>query len=134
MTDDRSFPTNTSEFVAMINNRVFPSSPEFRMRLRSSLVHSFIGKIDSKIRGVQVKYEDVNSTKINCYIEGEFTEEEREEISEVETEIICDFCTPYNEINIWIEIIRIDSPNPLPQDYSAPEEWFYRKKASRRCD
>jgi hypothetical protein len=95
MTSDRTFPTNTSEFVAMINSRIFPNSPEFSMRLRSSLVHSFIGKIDPKIRGIQVSYENANDTKINCYVEGELTEEEREEISEVETEIVCDFCTPY---------------------------------------
>ena len=128
MTNNRTFPANTSEFVAMINNRIFPSSPEFRMMLRSSLVHSFIGKIDFKVRGIQISYESANDTKITCYVEGELTEEEREEISEVETEIMCDFCTPYNEISIWIETIRLDSPNPLPQDYSAPEEWFYRKK------
>jgi hypothetical protein len=110
----------------MINNRIFPNSPEFRMKLRSSLVHHFIGKIDYKIRGIQSQYKNANNTKINCYVEGELTEEEQEEISEVESEIVSDFCTPYNEVNIWFETIRIDLPNPLPQNNSA--EWFYRRK------
>jgi hypothetical protein len=109
-----------------MNNQIFPNSPEFRMKLRSSLVHHFIGKIDCKIRGIQSQYEDANNTQINCYIEGELTEEEQDDISEVETGIVCDFCTPYNEINIWFEIIRLDSPNNLPQNNSA--EWFYRRK------
>jgi hypothetical protein len=110
----------------MINNRIFPNSPDFRIRLRSNLVHAFIGKIDFRIRGIKVSYEDANNTSINCYFDGEVTEEDREEISEIETEIISDFCTPYNEINLWLEIIRLDSPNPLPQNNSA--EWFYRRK------
>lgn len=97
------------------------------MKLRSSLVHAFLGRIDSKVRGVQMSYENANDTKITCYIEGELTEEEREEICEIETEIICDFGTPYNEINIWVETIGLDSPKPLPHDYSAAE-WFYIKK------
>jgi hypothetical protein len=110
----------------MINNRIFRNSPEFRMQLKTSLVHHFIGEIDCKIRGIQIQYENDNNTKINCYFEGELTEEEREDLSEVETGIACDFCTPYNEINIWFDTIRLDSPNPLPQNSSA--EWFYRKK------
>ena len=110
----------------MINTNNFPNSPEFRMELRSSLVHHFIGKIDCKIRGIQSQYESANNTKIICYFEGELTEEEQEEISEVHTNVICDFCTPYNEICIWFELIRLDLPNPLPQNNSA--EWFYRKK------
>jgi hypothetical protein len=117
-----------SRFPLTHHCRVFPNTPEFRMRLKTSLVHSFIGKIDAKIRAIQISYENANNTKINCYVDGELTEEELEEISEVETEIVCDFCTPYNEINIWIEIIRIDSPNPPPHDYFALKEWFYRKK------
>jgi hypothetical protein len=98
MTNNRDIPANTSEFVAMINSRVFPNSPEFRMRLKTSLVNAFIGKIDSKIRGIQMSYENTNDTKINCYIDSDLTEEEREDLSEVEDEIVCDFCTPYNEI------------------------------------
>ena len=110
----------------MISNQIFPNSPEFRIKLRSSLVHNFIGKIDCKIRGIQSQYENANNTKIICYFEGELTDEEQEEISEVESDIVSDFCTPYNEINIWFETVRLDLPNPLPQNNSA--EWFYRKK------
>jgi hypothetical protein len=78
MTNDRALPTNASEFVAMVNSRVFPNTPEFRMSLKTSLVHSFIDKIDAKIRGVQISYENANDTKINCYVDGELTEEELE--------------------------------------------------------
>ena len=110
----------------MINNQIFPNSQDFYISLHFHLIYAFMSKIDFKIRGIKAKYEDSNSTKVICYFDGEVTEEDREEIAEVEDEIIAAFCSPYNAINIYFEIIRLDSPNPLPQNNSS--EWFYRRK------
>jgi hypothetical protein len=110
----------------MSSNRNFLDNQELRIKFQFHLIHAFIGKIDFKIRGIQSSYESINNTRVICYFDGEITEEDREEIAEVEDEIIAAFCSPYNATNIWFETIRLDSPNPLPQDNLA--EWFYRRK------
>jgi hypothetical protein len=103
-----------------------PAFRDFRVRLYFYLVYAFMGKIDFRIRGIHIEYKDINNTKIDCYFDGEVTEIDLDEISEVETEIVCQFCSPYNEVNLWFEVIRLDSPDPLPCNLS--QDWFYRRK------
>jgi hypothetical protein len=99
---------------------------DFRVKLQLNLIHAFLGKIDPKVRGIQIDYQGDNHTKINCYFDGEVTEIDKNETCTIESEIISGFCSPYNKINVWFEIIRLDSPTPLPWDNST--EWFYLKK------
>jgi hypothetical protein len=105
---------------------------DFRAKLYFSLTRSFLGKIDSRLRAIQMKY-DGDQIRIFCYFDGKITSDDMEEISEVEDGIISDFCTPYNEITVLCECERLDAPAELPWDKTT--EWFYlrKEKSSIQC-
>ena len=103
----------------MMNNQ------DFRAKLYLSLTHSFLGKIDPRLRAIQMKF-DNDQIRVICYFDGEITDDDIEEISEVEDVIISDFCTPYNKIMVLCECKRLDAPAELPCDKIT--EWFYLRK------
>ncbi|AFY96062.1 hypothetical protein [Chamaesiphon minutus] len=78
-----------------------------------SLIHAFLGKIDSRIRGIQVIADGV-TIKVKCCFDDEITEVDQKEIDEIESEIISALCSPYNEVTVCFESIRLDSPTSLP--------------------
>lgn len=83
---------------------------------------AFLGKIGLNIRGIQIEYEK-QTILIRCFFDKNISDEDYEEIGEIETEMISSI---YGNYNIVSSCIKIDSPNPLPWKDST--EWFYLRK------
>lgn len=98
------------------------SNHENIKRLKLSIQSALLGAITANMRNIAI---DINENKIILYffINGEISDDDRENISIIETEIIADF---EDEFDIESIIKRIDSPEliVLERGYSV----FQRKE------
>lgn len=101
-----------------------PLSSSIISSLYQTLCYYFAGEITPNIRGVQIEYQE-ERIFINCYFDGEIADEEIEEISLIETDLICSF---YGEHNVLINCIciRLDAPKNIP--ISKFTSWLYLRK------
>lgn len=81
-------------------------------RLKLSIQSALLGAITENIRNVAVY---INEKKIFLYffINGEISEDEKENISIIETEVIADF---EDDFDIESIIKRVDTPEPITLD------------------
>jgi|GEM_PF-6634268 len=87
------------------------------------LSYQFLGKIGFNIRAIQIVYKE-KEIAILCYFDEKITDEQREEISQIETELICSLV--WKELNIYCDCIVLDSQIPMYIDDST--EMFYLRK------
>ncbi|MBZ4396329.1 hypothetical protein VZQ01_24685 [Myxococcus faecalis] len=94
---------------------------------RSSLVHlslqrALLGAIPSRLRAVTVRFDDTR-LHFEAFFDGAIRDEDRETMSEVETELIADFPDDHE---ISHELIRLDPPALIPKDRA----WVYYRQES----
>jgi len=75
-----------------------------------SIQRALLGEVSSALRGVSVDW-DHQTINIRSYFDSEISEDDRESMSSVQTEVLADF--PSHGVNM--EIIRLDVPAELPQ-------------------
>lgn len=96
-------------------------SIELRIRVLLSLQAALLNNISANIRGITCRWSTSEIT-IHCYFQGEISDDDRESMECVATEVIADF----PEHKISIECKRLDLPEPLnPHTLSA---WVYRRR------
>ncbi len=85
---------------------------EYIKRLKLSIQSALLGAITENIRNVAVY---INEKKILLYffIDGEIREDDKENISIIETEVIADF---EDDFDIESIIKRVDTPEPITLD------------------
>lgn len=94
---------------------------ELRIRVLLSLQTALLDEITPNIRGITCGWSNYLIT-INCYFDGEISEDDRESMECVATEVIANF----SQHKISISSKRLDIPEPLnPYTLS---EWVYRRK------
>lgn len=92
-----------------------------RVELLLSMQKALLGEITPNIRGITCGCNE-SEIIIKCYFNNEISEEEKEAMECVATEVIA--CFPNQKINL--ECKRIDFPEPLmPYKLS---EWVYLRK------
>ncbi|MCT4713942.1 hypothetical protein MUA01_02905 [Enterobacteriaceae bacterium H18W14] len=79
---------------------------------RLSLQRALLGKVTENIRGVIASL-DENNILLTFYYDGAITEEDKENASEIETEVIADFD---EEFTIDTSVKRFDYPQPIKLD------------------
>lgn len=82
---------------------------EYIKRLKLSMQSALLGSITENMRNIAV---DLTGNKITLYffINGDITDDDKENISIIETEVIADF---EDEFDIEAIIKRIDYPKPI---------------------
>lgn len=85
-----------------------------------SLQRALLGEVGSNLRAVTVTYSGT-TIHFDAFVDGEVTDEEREAMSLVETEVMADF--PSTD-KITHQVMRLDTPNLIPQDRT----WVYYRK------
>src|SRR3954470_2933392 len=98
------------------------NSTERRISVLLSVQRALLGEVGSQLRGVRVSYGEAN-IRIEAYFDGSITEDDRESMSCVETEVIADFP---DSVDVRCEVVRLDAPARLPQ----VESWVYHRKES----
>ncbi|EDU7996607.1 hypothetical protein CSM15_005080 [Salmonella enterica subsp. diarizonae] len=85
---------------------------EYIKRLKLSIQSALLGAITENIRNVAVY---INEKKILLYffIDGEIREDDKENISIIETEVIADF---EDDFDIESIVKRVDTPEPITLD------------------
>ena len=84
-----------------------------------SLQRGLLGEIPPALRGVAVDW-DARHVRIVGYFDGPISEEDRESMSVVETEVIADF----PDMVVTTDLVRRDAPTPL--------DWLRAVAYSRR--
>jgi hypothetical protein len=90
-------------------------------RVLVALQQALLGEVSSRLRAVTVLYDD-NSVHFDCYYNGDISDEDREAMSCVETELIA--ALPETD-KITHQVLRMDYPRAIPKDRT----WvFFRKE------
>jgi hypothetical protein len=79
-----------------------------------------LGEVSPALRGVTVGWHD-NTIQVRAYFDGPISEEDRESMSCVGTEMIADFSEPWT---IDDEVVRRDAPEPM----ECLEAWAYLRR------
>jgi hypothetical protein len=85
-----------------------------------ALQHALLGEVPAQLRAVTVSYDDT-SIMFQSYFDGAITDEDRESMSLVETELMAAFPSTHT---IGHDIIRLDVPALVPKDRT----WVYHRK------
>jgi len=93
---------------------------ELRMTLLLYLQRALLGAISPALRGVTVGWHD-KVVSVICYFHGSATEEDREAMDDVHTEMLADL---YPEYNVELEVVQIDQPRVMPM----LKVWAYRRR------
>lgn len=91
-----------------------------RCEVLLSLQRALLGEVSPNLRAVTVSYTD-SSVQFEAYFDGEISDEDREAMSMVETEVMADF--PSSHV-ITHEVKRLDAPALIPKDRT----WAYYRK------
>lgn len=98
--------------------------------LRTTVLLSFqralLGNVHHSLRGITVTWDHGTIYGI-AYIDGPVTDEVRDAISLVETEVLADFPPEYE---VKIDVIRLDAPSPL----TSLKEWVYLRMEGEEWD
>ncbi|MBX6313852.1 MAG: hypothetical protein IRY99_13190 [Isosphaeraceae bacterium] len=97
-----------------------PRETDRRRRILLSLQGALLGEVPPALRGVTVGW-DERSIRIIAYFDGEISEEDRESMACVETEVIADF--PEGE-EIRLDSVRRDAPAAM----ETLNEWVYLRR------
>jgi hypothetical protein len=90
-----------------------------------ALQQALLGEVSAQLRAVTVRYDDT-SIHFESFYDGEVSDDDRESMSCVETELIAYFPEDHR---ITCEIHRLDYPALIPKD----RVWvYYRKEDSIR--
>jgi hypothetical protein len=92
---------------------------QLRANVLLSIQRALLGVISSKLRGVTVAWSSV-SIDILCFFDGPISDDDKDAMQEVETEVMADFVD--HEVSLNIE--RHDAPKPM----SLLREWVYRRR------
>ena len=96
------------------------SQVEMSIRLRLSAQRALIGQVTPNIRQIYIRYRP-GYIELLAVIDGEVSEDDRQRMEEVTSEIVSDF----PDIDLIIaNCIRIDTPARALQDRSADDEVF----------
>lgn len=90
-----------------------------------ALQQALLGEVVSHLRAVTVEYDD-QSVHFCAYFDGDVSEDDRESLSCVETEVMA--ALPSSNA-VTHEAIRLDAPAPIPKDRT----WVYYR-AERSAD
>jgi hypothetical protein len=91
---------------------------EIRNSVILSVQRALLGEVSPALRGVTVGWND-NSINILCFFDGFISEEDREAMSCVETEVMADF----SEFEIKLSPLRCDAPKQM----KSLDAWVYRR-------
>jgi hypothetical protein len=91
-----------------------------RVSILLSVQRALWDEVGPALRGVTVGW-DERSIRIVCYFDGPISEEDRESMSCVETEVIADFS---EDERIRLECVRLDAPAPMPM----LGDWVYVRR------
>jgi 5-(carboxyamino)imidazole ribonucleotide synthase len=83
--------------------------PNIRPLVLLSVQRALLGEISDAVRAVACGWSE-NSVAINCYFDGEITEDDRESMSCLETELLAGFPPEYE---VTVSLFRCDSPQSL---------------------
>lgn len=81
-----------------------------RVAVLLSLQRALLGGVSARLRAVTVQFDAV-STEVRAFYDGAVTDEDREAMSCVETEVIADF-SESDEVSV--ECFRLDAPCAVP--------------------
>lgn len=82
---------------------------------------ALLGEVSARLRAVTVSYDD-KSIHLDCYYDGDITDEDREAMSCVETELMAVFPETHS---VTHSVQRKDYPSPIPKETA----WaFFRKE------
>ena len=94
---------------------------DLRVRVLLSLQRALLGAIVPSIRGITCSYDD-SEIKILCLFDGEYSDDDKEILECVSTEVVADF--PSHQI--ILDCIRHDNPELInPKVLS---DWVYLRK------
>lgn len=93
---------------------------ERRCEVLLSIQKALLGEIPPSLRAVTVSWNETD-LKFFCYFDGPISEEDKESMSCVETELIADLP---EDNNISYDVIRIDAP----QRIEAEGVWVYARR------
>jgi hypothetical protein len=85
-----------------------------------SLQRALLGEVTPNLRAVLVRYDD-STVHFVAIFDGPISEDDREGISSVETEVMADFPSSHR---ITHEVVRMDAPAQIPKDCA----WAYLRK------
>lgn len=85
-----------------------------------SLQRALLGAISPAIRAVTVRF-DESSIYFEVFVHGEISDEVREAMSEVETEVMADFSSVER---VSHALVRLDPPELIPKD----RHWVYFRR------
>ena len=86
-----------------------------------ALQQALLGEVSARLRAVTVAHDDT-SIHFDCYYDGEISDEDREAMSCVETELMSMFPSTHR---ITYQLHRKYFPDPIPKD----KTWaFFRKE------
>jgi hypothetical protein len=96
------------------------SGNPLRVQILLSVQRALLGEVPPALRGVTVGWHDT-TVQLRCYFDGPVSEEDRESMSCVASEVIADFSAPWT---IDEEVIRKDAPEPM----ESLDAWAYRRR------
>lgn len=91
-----------------------------RCEVLLSLQRALLGEVGPSLRAVTVNYAE-SSLHFEAFFDGAITDENREAMSLVETEVMADFPSTHT---ITHEVTRLDAPALIPKDRT----WVYYRK------
>ena len=92
---------------------------QMRSHVILSVERALLGEVSPTLRGVTVGWEG-HSIKLLCYYDGSISEEDRESMSCVQTEVMADF----PDLQIELEVVRYDPPKEM----KSLGAWVYRRR------
>lgn len=93
-----------------------------RTSILLSLQRALLGHIPHALRSVTVGYKNIDNTLIiQCYFDGEISDEDKETMSEMHTEVLADFS---EDTEVKLEIERLDQP----EEMTILDDWVYLRK------
>lgn len=95
---------------------------EMRIRVILSVQRALLGEVSPALRGVTVGW-DEKRIAILCYYDRRISEEDREAMSCVETEVMADFPA---DLQIDLDVIQCDAP----QEMKLLDVWVYCRRES----
>lgn len=92
-----------------------------RYQVLVGVQQALLGEVSAHLRAVTVSYDDT-SIHLDCYYDGEITDDDREAMSCVETELMAVFPETHT---VTHSVQRRDYPDPIPKETI----WaFFRKE------
>ncbi len=82
-----------------------------RTRILLSAQRALLGEVPPSLRMVALDW-DEKRIHLQCYFDGPVSEEDRESMESVTTEMIADF---FPGLNVELRIIRLDAPSRMEQ-------------------